>query len=88
MIALFRDAIKALYKPVLVILLAAVVTLLWYVPRERQTTNPMWIEIVANSKSNHCEVTLWDGGRMVYSLVSKKRYDLVTKTCQIYVINH
>ena len=88
MIELFRDIIRSLYKPLLVLLLAATVALLWYVPREQQTTEPMWVEIIVDPENNHCEVTLWAGGRMAYSMTSEKRYDLVNEGCQIYIMQH
>ena len=88
MIELVLDICRKVYKPLLLVLLSACLVLLWYVPREHQTNKPMWVEIIADPKNNHCEVTLWEGGRMVYSMTSEERYDLVTKSCQIYVINH
>lgn len=80
--------LKWAYKPLLVLLLAATVALLWYVPREQRTNDPMWIEIIADPKNNHCEVTLWAGPRLVYSMSSETRYDLVSPDCQIYIMQH
>ncbi len=88
MIELFRSIGRALYKPLLLILLAACCVLLWYVPKEHKTEDPIWVEVVADPKNNRCEVSLWAGGRLISSVVSGTRYDLVRKDCQIYVITH
>lgn len=88
MIAFFRDILRALYKPLLMVLLFAALVLLWYVPREQKTEEPIWIEVVTEPKTGQCEVTLWAGGRLMYSLVSDQRTDLNDKTCQIYILNH
>ena len=88
MIELFHDILKALYKPLLVLLVASMVALLWYIPREDTTSDPIWVEVIANPKTGQCEVTLWEGNRIAYSLVSDRVNELNKKVCQIYVLNH
>ena len=88
MIRFYTQIIKWLYKPTLVLLLLCCVYLLLYVPKEEYTVNPMWIEITADRNKQKCEISVWDGGRLAYSLSSDTRNDLYNGFCQMYIIRH